>query len=210
MPGSPMQGYILNIVRVKEEDLIVTLLTHTNLKTLYRFYGARHANINLGYKIDFEEQFSPKSTINMLRNVLHLSVPWILDIEKFYLWQQFIKLLYQHLRDIEEMDTFYFNLLDEVSIKFNKQNPKRCLIESYVKILLHEGRLHSDFTCFICESEIKNDLVLTRGFLPAHKRCLFGRIVDKEKSATLFKTGSTLFLEDEEVDFLWKIMEEGL
>lgn len=210
MPGTPMQGYILNIVRVKEEDLIVTLLTQKKLKTLYRFYGARHANIHLGYKIDFEEQFSPKSTINMLRNVLHLSVPWILDIEKFYLWQQFVKLLYQHLRDIEEVDTFYFDLLDEISTRFSKQNPKRCLVESYIKILLHEGRLHSDFNCFICEGEIENDLVLTRGFLPAHKRCLFGQIINKQNIETLFREGSTLFLADEEVDFLWKIIEEGL
>jgi len=210
MPGIPMQGYILNIVKVKEEDLIVTLLTQKKLKTLYRFYGARHANIHLGYKIDFEAHLSQKSTIGMLRNVLHLSVPWILDIEKFYLWQQFIKLLYRHLRDIEDVDQFYFDLLDEISLRFAKQNPKRCLVESYIKLLLHEGRLHSDLTCFICESEIRDDLILTRGFLPAHKRCLFGQIVNKTKIETLFTQGSTLFLEDAEVDYLWSIIEEGL
>ncbi len=210
MPGRAMQGYILNITRVKEEDLIVTLLTQKRLKTLYRFYGARHATIHLGYKIDFEEQSSPKSTIGMLRNVLHLSSKWILNTEKFYLWQQFIKLFYRHLRDIEEVDTFYFDLLDEMSHKFSRQNAKRTIVESYIKMVQFEGRLHDDFHCFICEGEIENDLVLTRGFLPAHQRCLFGRILDREKVEGLFAHQNTLFLDDEEVDFLWKIIEEGL
>jgi recombinational DNA repair protein (RecF pathway) len=210
MPGAPMQGYILNIVKVKEEDLIVTLLTQKRLKTLYRFYGARHANIHMGYKIDFEEQFRPKSTISMLRNVLHLSSPWIINPKKFYIWQQFIKLLYQHLRDIEEVDTFYFELLDELNYKFAKQNTKRSIVEAYIKILAYEGRLHDDFHCFICDGEIENDLILTRGFLPAHQRCLFGAILDKSKIEILFATQKTLFLSDDEVDFLWRIIEEGL
>ena len=205
-----MQGYILNIVKVKEEDLIVTLLTENRLKTLYRFYGARHANINLGYKIDFEVQSSPKSTIKMLRQVLHLSAPWLLESKKFYFWQQFIKLLYQHLHDIEEIDPFYFYLLEEMNLKFTKQNPKRCIVESYVKLLAYEGRLHHDFLCFLCNNEIEHDLVLARGFLPAHQRCLYGRIHNKQKIETLFTEGHTLFLENEEIEILWELIEEGL
>jgi len=205
-----MQGYILNTVKVKDEDLIVTLLTQTKLKTLYRFYGARHAQINLGYKIDFEEKSSPKSTIHMLRGVLHLSSPWLTDSKKFYYWQQFIKLLYKHLQDIEEIDPFYFELLEDMNRKLHKQNPLRTIVEAYIKILDYEGRLHLDFSCFICNENVSEQLVLARGFLPAHFSCLFGEVFTLEQIETLFETGSTLFLDDEEVKRLWKIIEEGL
>ncbi len=205
-----MQGYILNIVHVKEEDLLVSLLTQNRLKTVYRFYGARHANINLGYKIDFEIQKSAKSTIGMLREVLHLSTPWLVDFQKFYLWQQFIKLLYQHLRDVESLDPFYFELLEEMNHRFEKQNPKRCIVEAYVKLLHHEGRLHEDFTCFLCNQAVENELVLARSFLPAHQKCLYGTLFYKEKIVQLFEEGHTLFFSDDEVDTLWKIIEEGL
>jgi hypothetical protein len=59
-----MQGFIVNINRVKEEDLIVSILTKDKLHTLYRFYGARHGSINIGFKIDFEIEQSSKSTIS--------------------------------------------------------------------------------------------------------------------------------------------------
>ncbi len=205
-----MQGYILNITRVREEDLIVTLLTKKRLKTLYRFYGARHATINLGFKIDFEVQTSPKSTISMLRQVLHLSRPWLGDFQKFSLWQQFIKLLYRHLRDVEEIDTFYFELLDEISTRFSKQNPKRTLVEAYLKLLSYEGRLHNDFTCFICDETIDDRVVVTRGFLVAHPHCLFAKTLPLKQVATLFETGQTLFLSDTEVEMLWDVVAEGL
>ncbi len=205
-----MQGYILNIVHVKEEDLLVTLLTQKSLKTVYRFYGARHANINLGYKIDFEIHKNIKSTIGMLREVLHLSTPWLADFQKFYLWQQFTKLLYRHLRDVEALDPFYYDLLEEMNHRFNRQNPKRCIVESYIKLLHHEGRQHEDFICFLCDQPIDKEVVLTRSFLPAHQRCLCGRVFQKEKIEELFDAGQTLFMSDEEVDTLWKIIEEGL
>ena len=137
-----MQGYILNINKVKDEDLIVTILTENKLKTLYRFYGARHANINLGYKIDFEAIASAKSTISMLREVLPLSAKWMLESNRFFIWQQFIKLLYRHLEDVNELDSFYFHLLEETSIMIAKQNPQRVVIESYLQLLEYEGRLH--------------------------------------------------------------------
>ncbi len=206
-----MQGYILNIVRVRDEDLIVSLLTQNRLKTLYRFYGARHANINLGFKIDFEIQTSPKSTIGMLRHVLHLGTQWMVDFQKFYLWQQFCRLLYQHLRDIENIDPFYFELLEAISQRMQKQNPKRLLIESYLKLLAHEGRLHHDNLCFLCNQEITEEqIVLARGFLPAHMRCLGARNFQKQKIDTLFESGYTLFFDDKEIDALWQIIEEGL
>ncbi len=89
-----MQGYILNINHVKEEDLIVQVLTENKLKTLYRFYGARHSNIQLGYKIDFEAKSSIKSTIPQLSGVLHLASKWNLEHDRMFIWQPFIKLFF--------------------------------------------------------------------------------------------------------------------
>lgn len=205
-----MQGYILNTVKVKDEDLIVSLLTQNSLKTVYRFYGARHATINLGYKIDFEIERSPRSTIGMLRQVLHLSSPWLIDYHKFYLWQHFCKLLYQHLRDVEALDSFYFEMLDTAANKMKKQNPKRVLIESYLDLLDHEGRLHRDFTCFLCNQKVEEEVVLARGLLPVHPHCLSGKVYTKTKVNALFQQRNTLFLEDEEIDALWCVIEEGL
>ncbi len=204
-----MQGYILNINKVRDEDIIVTILTKNRLKTLYRFYGARHGNINIGYKIDFESISSSKSTISMLRNVLHLGNKWMSESKRFFIWQHFIKLLFKHLKDVEELDSFYIELLNDMNQKFSKQNPIRVAVESYIKLLSHEGRLHDDFSCFICEGEIEDNLVITRSFLPAHQKCLFGTIVDKNKMENLFLSSSTLHLDDEDVGWLWKILQEG-
>lgn len=205
-----MQGYVLNINKVKDEDLIVTLLTQSSLKTLYRFYGARHAHINLGYKLDFEMEQSSKSTISMLRNVLHLGDKWMANPKRFFIWQQFIRLLYKHLKDVEEVDSFYLDLLDEMNRKFVKQNPIRVVIESYITLLSYEGRLHDDFGCLICEEEVRDNLILTRSFLPAHKGCIFGTELTFDKIEALFENASTLYLDDDEIEILWKILQEGL
>ena len=204
-----MQGYILNINPVKDEDLIVTLITKNSLQTLYRFYGARHSNINIGYKIDFESISSAKSTISMLRNVLHLGDKWMSNPKRFFIWQQFIKLLFKHLKDVEELDSFYFELLDEINQKFSKQNPVRVAVESYISLLSHEGRLHDDFACLVCEEVVEKNLILTRSFLPAHKECIFGEVMQISKIKELFLTASTINLDDDEVDNLWKILQEG-
>jgi recombinational DNA repair protein (RecF pathway) len=206
---SPMQGYILNINRVKDEDLIVSLLTEDRLLTLYRFYGARHANINLGYKLDFEAINSGKSSISMLRNVLHLGDKWMATPKRFFIWQHFIKLLYKHLKDIDELDSFYFELLNNMNKKFEKQNPVRVVVESYIELLSYEGRLHDDFICFSCEEPIKKNLVLARSFLPAHYECIYDTKLNIKKIKNLFKNGTTIELEDDEVNQLWKILQEG-
>lgn len=51
-----MQGYILSMQKTRNEDMIVKILTPMYIKTLYRFYGTRHSIINIGRKIDFEEE----------------------------------------------------------------------------------------------------------------------------------------------------------
>ncbi len=204
-----MQGYIINFNRVKDEDLIVTVLTDDSILTLYRFYGARHSHINLGYKIDFETKSSIKSSISQLSGVLHLAYKWNLEHDRMFIWQAYIKLFYTHLKGIENIDSFYLELLDDCSTIWHSQNPKRVAIEAYVKLLKHEGRLHDEFICFDCELPIEEDLTLIRGFLPAHERCVWSAKFDHLHVKSLFETQSSMFVSDEDVDRLWKILLEG-
>jgi len=205
-----MQGYILNITKVKDEDLIVTLLSKNRLKTLYRFYGARHSVINIGFHVDFIVQSSSASTISMLREVVQLGTPWLGNIYIFDIWQNFIKLLYKHLQDINEIDEFYYSLLHKSSQKLTKQAPKRVIVEAYLELLEHEGRLHTDFYCMICEKYIEENPVIKRSYLLACQECLVGFSFDKEVLQECFESKSTLNLSDKDVDLLWKTLLEGI
>lgn len=206
-----MQGFILNLNKVKDEDLIVTILSRESLDTLYRFYGARHGVINLGFKVDYEKEHSYKSTIYRLKDVIHIGFNWINDYKLLRLWQDFVALFYKHLKDAQELDAFYFELLENASINWNKQNPKRVAIEAYITLLEYEGRLHNEFECFLCSSQIiENDISLLRAFLPAHKNCSHAFSINKESLTELYKNKSTLFLNNEEIDRLWYVLLEGL
>ncbi|MEA1916802.1 MAG: recombination protein RecO [Campylobacterota bacterium] len=205
-----MQGFIIKISRYKDEDLIVTILTSEKLKTVYRFYGARHSVINLGYKIDFESEKSIKSNIPRLKEVIHLGYKWMLEHKYLRYWQQFCALFFQHLNDTHELDSFYFNLLNNSATIWDKQNPKRVAIESYVKLLEHEGRLHVEHYCMLCEEKIDEDISLIRAFLPTHYNCSHTLSINKKALNELYKNHSTIFLTDKEIDRMWIILLEGL
>lgn len=206
-----MQGFILNLNKVKDEDLIVTILSAESLDTLYRFYGARHGVINLGFKIDYEKEASSKSTIYRLKDVIHIGFKWINDYKLLRLWQDLCTLFYKHLKDAEELDEFYFELLESASMNWNRQNPKRVAVESYTKLLRHEGRLNKEFECFLCSAPIiEDDISLLRAYLPTHKKCTHTFSIKKGALTELFENDSTLFLNDEEVERLWYILLEGL
>jgi len=205
-----MQGFIVNLNKVKEEDLIVSILSKNNLDTLYRFYGARHGTINLGFKIDYEKEESAKSSIARLKDVIHLSYSWIGDYRLLQLWQEFTKLFYIHLKESDFSDSFYFELLENASKLWNKQNPKRVGIESYVKLLEHEGRLHTESNCFLCSKKIETDISLIRAYLPTHQHCSKTMPINKKALNELYKTKSSMFLSDKEVQRLWNILLEGL
>lgn len=205
-----MQGYIIRLNRARDEDLVVTIISQQNLHTLYRFYGARHAVINLGFKVDFEIATSVKSTIGQLRDVIHLGFPWITDHHRLRTWQQFIALFYPHLSHAEETGPFYFDLLDGAAHLWGTQNPRRIAVESYVRLLEHEGRLHQELRCFFCEQPIDEDVSLIRSFLPAHPQCSHTLSIGRRGLIELYEHGSTLFLNDKEVDRLWYVMLEGL
>ena len=204
-----MQGYIVDIKAVKDDDLIVTIICENELITTYRFYGARHSNINIGYKIDFELE-NTRSTIPRLKDVIQLGFPWILDNEKMYCWQRYIKLFYPHLKDIEGIDPFYFYALENLVHVMIKQNALRAICESYISLLEYEGRFHTDFECLICESEIIEDISLVRGFMPTHAKCTYSRIFDIEKMKELFEKKKLISFNDAEVECLWDILLQGL
>ena len=204
-----MQGYIINLNKVKDEDLIVTIVSRDSLDTLYRFYGARHGSINIGFKLDYERESSAKSTILRLKDVIHIGFKWINDYKLLRVWQDFISLFYKHLKDTEELNKFYFELIDEASQRWDKQNPKRVAIESYTKLLKHEGRLHTENICFLCSKAIDGDISLIRAYLPTHQECSHTQTINKKGLDELFLNQSTLFLSDEEIERLWFVMLEG-
>jgi len=205
-----MQGYIININNVKDEDLIVSILTSNNFYTTYRFYGARHSLINVGFKIDFELETNMKSSIPRLKDVLQISYPWIQDSSKLYCWQRFLKLFYPHLKDVEEIEDFYFDLLDELAHKMVKQSPKRAIIESYVKLCEHEGRLHKEYECLLCEEKILDDISIVRGFQPTHKKCSYSKSYKLVQIQELFEEKSLINFNEEEVEYIWHILLQGL
>jgi len=204
-----MRGFVLNTVRVRDEDLIVRILTKNEVLTLYRFYGARHSYINLGYYIDFIAQETPKATIKRLRNVTQLPFDFMFDLQKMLDFKSFVTLLNNHLRDVGRVDSFYYGLLKDIAEKISKRDSKRLLVESYVRLLEKEGRLHKEKSCFLCESKIKDKIALSRAFLPAHERCVMSEGFEREKLDLLFNEKKTLLFDDFEINRLWKIVNLG-
>jgi len=205
-----MQGYILNTVKVKDEDLIVSILTKESHLKAYRFYGVRHPNINIGYKIDFELEQNYKSKLPRLKEVINLGFSWIVDLKKMVLWQNFIKLLYKHLFDIEKVDKFYFDMLEELVKRIEVQDFKRAIVEVYVKLLEFEGRLHNEFICLLCEEKIIKKTSLVRGFFPTHPNCSLSFEFDIKKINYLFSDKTALYLNKDEVDYLYDLVMQGL
>ncbi|EEC4842156.1 recombination protein RecO [Campylobacter lari] len=203
-----MQGFILHIQSVKDEDLIVYLLSAKKVIKSYRFYGMRHSNILSGYKIDFELEESSRF-LPRLKDVLHIGFSWILDRERMFFWQEFIRLFYWHLKDVEEIDSFYFKLLEDCAKRFEKQDCKRVIVDAYLKILSFEGRLHKSFVCFYCDEYIQKNVVLVRAFLPAHKKCAFGYEFKAEDLAKFYENFNSSHFSDEYIDNLYKIIKEG-
>ncbi len=74
-----------------------------------------------------------------------------------------------------------------------KQNAKRAICKSYLKLLQHEGRLHTDFTCFLCENEILEDISLVRSFMPVHSTCTYSKAFKNKKSRKNFSLKNLLF-----------------
>lgn len=202
-----MQGYILKIIPTKNEDLILRILTPKSLRSFYRFYGARHSTIALGRKIDFDEVFVPHF-LPQARNILHLFYVWEKDYERVYAWQKFVGLLERHLSEVEEVEEFYFNLLQKSTLHLERQNALRVLIESYVALLAYEGRLlrQEQDRCFLCDGVLDSHIAIAQSFLFAHPHCVNGATMQKNLALEFLRTQKSLHLEESEVEKLWKVL----
>jgi len=206
-----MKGFILRTQPCREEDLIVTILSPDQVGSYYRFYGARHSVIQLGYKVDFTREQDVKSTIPRLRNVLHLGYSWLFDAVKMRYWQRFMQLLEQHFRGTETVESFYYELLEKAALQMERQEPRRVLVESYIHLLEYEGRLHLEPHCFLCDDVIEEEPVaLARAFLPAHEGCLYTTGFTWEKVEELLVQKRTVLFEEEEIQRLWSLLDQGL
>ena len=125
------------------------------------------------------------------------------------MWHNFIKKFEPHLRDAEELEPFYYDLLLDAAKKWNKQNPKRIVCESYIKLLNYEGRLYPEKKCFICEQRIEDDIALMQAFKPAHPSCIYSPALPTKQVFDFFESHKTVFFEDSEVDHLYSVVMKG-
>ncbi|WP_456433622.1 recombination protein RecO [Nitratifractor sp.] len=205
-----MKGFILRLRRAKNEDLILTVLTEEKMADYYRFYGARHSILQLGYCIDFEEERDSGPFLPRLRRVSQIPFHWLYSRNRLMLWQRFVQLFEPHLRDTQTLERFYFDLLFEAARRWERQNPKRIVCETHYALLRHEGRLHPLDRCYICERPLEKEVALMQALIPAHPGCIYGSALPREKLETFFDTGKTTWLDDDEVERLYTVSMRGL
>jgi len=194
---------------VKNEDSVALVLTQDHIRSYYRFFGARHSILQLGYLVDFEVEGEDGRFLPRMRALSHLGFPWLFDRNRLMLWHNFIQKFEPHLKDADEVDPFYFDLLLDAAKKWGRQNPKRIICESYIKMLDFEGRLYPDEHCYICEGRIEEEIALMQAFKPAHPHCIYSPALPTKKILDLFETGKCTFLEDFEVALLYEIVMKG-
>ncbi len=204
-----MKGFVLGLRKAKNEDTIALVLTQKDIRTYYRFFGARHSILQLGNLIDFEIEGEGSNFLPRLRSLSHLGFPWLFDKNRLLLWHNFIKKFEPHLKDTNTLDAFYFDLLLKAAKKWDKQNPKRIICESYLELLDYEGRLYPEENCFICEQRIEEEISLMQAFKPAHPSCIYSIALPTKKILDLFKIKKSIFLDDHEVDHLYEVIMKG-
>ena len=138
-----------------------------------------------------------------------MGFPWIHDKNKLLLWHNFIRKFEPHLKDAEELDSFYYDLLLSAAKRWDKQNPKRIVCESYMSLLDYEGRLYEFENCFICEKRIEEDIALMQAFKPAHPSCIYSASLPTKKILDFFHSKKTVFFEDHEVEYLYDVVMKG-
>jgi len=185
-------------------------LTASNIRSYYRFFGARHSILQLGHLVDFEVEGEDGRFMPRLRSLSHMGFPWIFDKNKLLVWHNFIKKFEPHLKDTQELESFYFDLLLYAAKRWDKQNPKRLVCECYITLLSHEGRLYPEENCFICEQKIEEDIALMQGFRPAHPSCIYSPSLPSKKIFDFFASKKSTFLEDDEVEYLFSVVMKGL
>ena len=56
---------------------------------------------------------------------------------------------------------------------------------------------------------IENDITLIRGFLPAHQKCAWNNAFEFLHVKKLFELKSSIDLNEDEIETMWKILQEG-
>ena len=189
--------------------MVVSILSSSEVRAYYRFYGARHSILQLGHLIDFEVEGDDGRFMPRVRGVSQIGFPWLYDNNRLLIWHKYIRLYETHLKDTEEISSFYYTLLIESAKKWHLQNPKRIICEDYVKLLTYEGRLHDEGICYICEEELSDEISLMQAFIPAHTHCIYSSKLKRDKIFDLFQTKKSILLEDDEVDLLHAIVMKG-
>ena len=166
--------------------------------------------MQLGNLVDFEVEGEGSNFLPRLRSLSRLGFPWLFDKNRLLLWHNFIKRFEPHLKDTEEIDAFYFDLLLNAAKRWDRQNPKRVAVEAYIELLNYEGRLYPEENCYICEQRIEEEISLMQSFKPAHPACIYSPALPTKKILDFFESKKTVFLEDHEVDHLFEIVMKGL
>ncbi len=207
--GVAIKGFILQVRKAKNEDSVATILTREHIRTYYRFFGARHSILQLGNLIDFEVEGEDGRFLPRLRSLSHIGFPWLFDRNRLMLWHNFIQKFEPHLRDADEIDSFYFELLLDAARKWHLQNPKRIVCESYLKMLAYEGRLYPEERCYICQQRLEEEIALMQAFKPAHPHCIYALALPAKKVLDFFESGKTVFLDDHEIDIVFETVMKG-
>jgi hypothetical protein len=205
-----MRGFVIELRKAKNEDMIATILTPSLVGSYYRFFGARHSILQLGHLIDFEVEGEGDRFMPHLRGLSHFGFEWLYDHNRLQLWHNFINLLAPHLKDSDIVEPFYYDLLLQSAQRWHKQNPKRIICDSFASILHYEGRVHREDTCYICEEPLGQHISLMRALIPTHPHCIGGLAIDKEKFFDFLDSGSSIYYGDEEIDMIYGVILRGL
>lgn len=205
-----MQGFISGIKKLKNEDIIVNIITQSHFLSLYRFYGMRHSIINIGRKIDFEVEYNG-IFMPRLRAISQLGFEWESDFYKMRYFQGFMQRLDRHLSGTEEISNFYFEMLNRAILIMKKQHPARALLDLYAMMLESEGRRGISDNCFICDEILGGKVRVARGFLSAHPHCINSDFeIEKARFFEFLKSAKSVHLSEVEVEGLVAILMQGL
>jgi len=205
-----LKGFVIALRRASNEDMIAVILSRESIRSYYRFYGARHSILQLGHLVDFEVEGDGRGFMPRLRSLSQTNFRWLRDQNRLLLWHNFIKLFEPHLRDTEDLDSFYYDLLLQAAMRWERQNPQRIIIESYASILQQEGRLHPIQECYICEGRLDKSVALMSSFRPAHPECIYSLALELEPTKDFLESGRSIVLDDESVEQICSVVLKGL
>lgn len=205
-----MKGFVVALRRASNEDMIATIITSKSINSYYRFYGARHSILQLGHLVDFEIEGENSSFMPRLRSLSQVNFPWLRDSNRLLMWHNYIKLFEAHLRDAEDLEDFYFNMLLDAARKWDKQNPKRIICDNYISMLTHEGRLHPVKECYICEQPLMQTVALMSSFKPAHPECIYKTPLVLSQIDDYFANKKSISLDDDTVEQIHSLIIKGL